>query len=73
MDMKIKDVIAVVLVLGGIIGVIVCAITALVFYFQNPDMTALRRSMEFPWPTIGALISFIATEVGVQLANDRRK
>lgn len=71
--MKIKDVIAVVLMLGGIVGALVCAITALVFYFQNPDMTDLRRFIEMPWTTIGVLVSIIAVEVGLQMTGGRRR
>ena len=65
--MKIKDLIAVVLIIGGFVGLIASVIAASVFYFQNPDMTELRRFMEYPTPTIWGIVCFIAVEVGLYL------
>lgn len=36
------------LTLISLIGMLACVISATVFYFQNPDMTELRRFIEFP-------------------------
>lgn len=59
-----KDIIGFILMLGGLIGILVCALVANIFYFENPDMTELRRFIECPWPSIGAIISIIATYAG---------
>lgn len=69
--MKIKDLIAVVLVFGGFVGLIASVIATFVFYFQNPDMTELRRFMEYPTPTICGIVCFIAVEVGLYLCKRR--
>lgn len=47
------------LTLVSLIGMLACVVSATVFHFQNPDMTELRRFIEFPWPTIGAVICLV--------------
>lgn len=69
--MKVKDIIGVLLTLGGLIGLVVCAVCACAFYFQNPDMTGLRRLIEYPAPTIGAVVCWVITMIGTHLINRR--
>ena len=65
--MKIKDLIGIILILGSVIGLIICVIASAVFYIQNPDMTALRRFIEYPAPSIWAVVCFIVGRVGLKL------
>lgn len=58
------------LVLVSLIGMLVCAVSAVVFYFQNPDMTELRRLIEFPWPTIGAVVCLVVYVIGEYVIKD---
>ena len=52
------------LTLVSLIGMLACVISAMVFYFQNPDMTELRQFIEFPWPTIGAVVCLVVYGIG---------
>lgn len=52
---KIKTIIRLALMIVSLIGMIACSVSATVFYIRNPDMTELRRLIEFPWPTIGVV------------------
>jgi len=66
--MKMKDIkviIGLVLAVSGGVAMIVCGIINLGIYVENPDMTGMRRLMEFPWPSVGAVISFIAVKIGL--------
>lgn len=58
------------LTLISLIGMLACVISATVFYFQNPDMTGLRRFIEFPWPTIGAVVCFVVYVIGEYVIKD---
>lgn len=53
-----------ILIVLAIIAIIGCGIAAAIFYFQNPDMTELRRFIEYPAPSIIALVAVIAVFVG---------
>ena len=64
MSKNITSLIGIILMLGGFIGLIACGIAAMVFYFQNPDMTDLRRLIEYPGPSIGAIVCLICEAVG---------
>lgn len=44
-----------------------CAIASVIFYFQNPDMTALRRCIEYPAPSIIALVAMVVYGIGKYL------
>ena len=70
---NIKTLTGVVLTFGSLVGMIICGITAIVFAFKNPDMTEIRRFLEYPDPTIWAIICFICCEIGSNMlgANDR--
>ena len=65
--MKIKEVIGIVLTIGCFIGLIVCGVDAFGFYFKNPDMTALRRLMEYPEPTIRVIVCYIGCRIGLRM------
>lgn len=56
-----------ILVVGGLIGILCCAVVATIFYFKNPDMTELRRFLEYPAPTILAIIFLIGVYGGNKL------
>lgn len=56
-----------ILVVLAFISMIGCVIAAVIFYYQNPDMTALRRFIEYPAPSIIALIAIIVAYVGKYL------
>ncbi len=67
---KIKTIIRFVLMIISLIGMIACAVCATVFYFQNPDMTGLRRLIEFPQPTIGVAICLAVFGIGKYVIKD---
>ena len=58
------------LTLISLIGMLACVISATVFHFQNPDMTGLRRFIEFPWPTIGAVVCLVVYVIGEYIIKD---
>ena len=66
-EKQVKTIIGGILIIGAFIGMIICVITSTVFYFQNPDMTALRRFIEYPAPTIWAIICFVCAKIGIGL------
>lgn len=59
--------IGIILYFAGFIGVIACAIAAIVFAWQNPDMTNIRRFLEYPDPTVWCIVDAIAMEIGQRL------
>lgn len=61
---KVKTIIRVALMVIALIGMLVCVISSTIFYFQNPDMTELRRFIEFPWPTIGIVVCLALYGIG---------
>lgn len=64
---NLTTIIGCILVVLAIIAMIGCLIAAVIFYYQNPDMTALRRFIEYPAPSIIALIAIVALYVGKYL------
>lgn len=56
-----------ILIVLAFISIIGCAIAAVIFYFQNPDMTALRRFIEYPAPSIIALVAMVVYGIGKYL------
>ena len=64
---KTKDIIGCGLILCGFIGIIACVIAAYVFMWQNPDMTEMRRFLEYPWPTVWCIVDFIGVQVGLRM------
>ena len=71
--MKIKEIIGVVLVIGGLIGLIACAVAAVIFYFQNPDMTDLRRLIEYPEPSIWAVVCLVCEAIGRSMISSKKR
>lgn len=67
---KIKTIIRLALMIISLIGMLACAVSATVFYVQNPDMTELRRLIEFPWPTIGAVVCLAVYGIGKYVIKD---
>lgn len=61
---RVKTIIRLVLILFSVIGMFICLISSTIFYFQNPDMTELRRLIEFPWPTIGIVVCLMVYGIG---------
>lgn len=54
----------------SLIDMLACVVGATVFYFQNPDMTELRRLIEFPWPTIGFMACLVVYVIGEYVIKD---
>ena len=67
---KTKTIIGLVLMIISTIGMVACAVCATVFYFQNPDMTELRRLIEFPQPAIGVVICLVVFGIGKYIIKD---
>lgn len=67
---KTKTIIGLVLMIISTISVVACAVCATVFYFQNPDMTELRRLIEFPQPAIGVVICLAVFGIGKYIIKD---
>lgn len=67
---KIKETIGCSLIFGGLIGMIACVIASYVFMFQNPAMTAMRRFLEYPWPSVWCIINYIGINVGYWMVKD---
>lgn len=68
---KIKTIIRLMLMVVSLIGMLACAVSATVFHIQNPDMTELRRLIEFPWPTIGIVACLVVYGIGKYVIKDR--
>ena len=62
--MKLKDIIGVTLIIGAFIGMLICAIASIIFSFQNPDMTEMRRFLEYPEPTIWLIVCLVCAWIG---------
>lgn len=58
-----------ILIVLAIIAIIGSAVASVIFYFQNPDMTELRRFIEYPAPSIIALIAIVVVYVGKYLVS----
>jgi hypothetical protein len=65
--MKFKQFIGFILVLGAFIGMLICAIDATIFYLQNPDMTELRRLIEYPAPSIWTIVCLVGGWIGKKM------
>lgn len=62
---KVKGIVGCALILCGFIGIIACVIASYVFMWQNPDMTAMRRFLEYPQPTVWCIVDYIGIQVGL--------
>lgn len=66
---KTKTIIRLMLIIVSLIGMLVCAALSLIFYIRHPDMTELRRLIEFPYPTVGALVCLILLFISRYMKN----
>ena len=64
---NVKVILGFIMVFGGFIAAMGCVIAALVFAFQNPDMTELRRLLEYPGPSVIGLISLGIMYLGAKI------
>lgn len=71
--MKIKEFIGVILMIGGIIGIIACGIASVVFMVKNPDMTDMRRLIEYPDPAIWIIICYACTHIGITMIGAKKR
>jgi hypothetical protein len=62
---NVKGVIGCVLILCGFLGMLACIIASCVFSWQNPDMTAMRRFLEYPQPSVWCIVDYIGIQVGI--------
>lgn len=67
---KTKTIIRLALIIVSLMGMLACSVSATVFYIQNPDMTELRRLIEFPWPTIGVVVCLVVYGIGKYMIKD---
>lgn len=61
MKNKLKNVVSLILFIVGICLMITALVWALIYNFQNPDMTELRLFLSNPYPSIMALLGLIMT------------
>ena len=59
-----NSIIGCILIIGAIVGILCCAVASTIFYFQNPDMTELRRFIEYPAPSIISIVCMVFLYVG---------
>ena len=71
--MKIKEAVAVILIVTALIGAVVASIWSIVFNIQHPDMTQMRLMIENPGPIITALICLAMYRVGTRMLTYRRR
>lgn len=62
--MKRKNIIGLVLLCIGLLGMLGCVIAWWALRFQNPDITELRVLMEFPEPSVYGVVFFILAIIG---------
>ena len=67
---KTRTIIRLVLMSISLIGMLACIVSATIFHIQNPDMTELRRLIEFPWPTIGFVACLAVYGIGKYVIKD---
>lgn len=67
---KTKTIIRLALMIVSLMGMLACSVSAMVFYIRNPDMTELRRLIEFPWPTIGVVVCLVVYGIGKYVIKD---
>lgn len=67
---NIKTLTGIILTFGSLVGILVCSIASIVFACKNPDMTEIRRFIEYPAPTIWFIVCFIVGNVGKNILKD---
>lgn len=65
--MKIKDVIALLLLLGGFAIGIVCAVIMTINRFKNPDMTDMRLMIEYSNVVITGVVAYLGALIGLKM------
>lgn len=71
--MKIKEAIAIILVVTALIGALVASVWSIVFNIQHPDMTHMRLMIENPGPIITVFICLAMYLVGTHMLSHRRR
>lgn len=64
---KVKIIVGLVIIITSVIALIACAIAGLVFYIKNPDMTSMRRLIEYPLPSVIAVVAFLCNQIGIEI------
>lgn len=67
---NLKSTIGLGLILGGFIGIVACVIANYVFMWQHPDMTTMRRFLEYPWPTVWCIVDYIGIQIGIWMVKN---
>ena len=62
--------IGIILFFAGLIGCFACAIASGVIAWQNPDMTQMRRFLEYPELTVWSVVNVLAVLIGERLVKD---
>lgn len=62
-----KKTIKAIMMIFGFVGLLICAILAIVLHFKNPDMTELRLFLEFPQVTIIGVVCAVIEFVGKEI------
>lgn len=70
---KLKETIAMILLVTAFIGGVVACICSLVFNLQHPYMTHMRQMIENPGPIIAVFICLIMYFVGTYMLSHTRK
>ena len=68
--MKIKDVIALLLLLGGFAIGIECAVIMTINRFKNPDMTDKRLMIEYSNVVITGVVACLGALIGLKMIGD---
>ena len=64
---KIKAILGMLMLFGGIGTALCCIIAVIVFTVKNPDMTELRRFIEYPEPVVIGVMSAIIARFGMYM------
>lgn len=69
----IKNIIAIISLVLGVIGALVSGVWTFILSFQNPDATPMRLLIDNPEVFILCIVSLIVTNIGGLLHNPRGK
>jgi len=62
--MKMKDIISLICMFGGLIVAIICVVWSIALHIQNPDMTDWRFMIEYPEVIFTTIVACIMMTVG---------
>ena len=65
-----KEVFGYTILLLGFIGAIITAVISIILAFKNPDMTPMRRFLEYPQLIISEILCVVAIVCGNLMAKD---